>query len=441
MNDSMKLSPRFSHTSAISATLVAILAIYRLITINNIIPLPSILHQGHIPCLNSSSSVQLRDVPSDMPSTLSKYIYWHREMRECLSSSNCQSTPQLLVWRCRSDTTKDCAGIGDRFRGIQFALLLAIVSNRVLFVNWPQDHFALDVALTPALIDWRPPLSVDLSQNWTTLDWFRCTKLETCPMDTNLPNDTMLVSPNIDHPYIDISRDSISKLHAAFNNLSITSRQPSVSIEKVLRNPHVSAIFKDIHPEFIPLREIIRLLSRTLFQPSNDVLSMMRASMPRYAKQPYIGIHMRTGDDLNESTMGRFVQLSQYRDEGIHGILNCARLLMPRENLKIFLAADSASLKEKFKDVARSKNMLVTTLSESPIHIDKQRELFTGPYKLKVCRSYLAIFADLLLLAGGERIITTGSGFANASFFLGDASTLHVMKAIGNNVICRIVMG
>ncbi|KAG2494898.1 hypothetical protein HYH03_006833 [Edaphochlamys debaryana] len=78
---------------------------------------------------------------------------------------------KYLVWTCflqhdRNFDRTHCAGLGDRMRGIAFAVRLAAATQRVLLVHQevpaPLEHF-----LAPAHIDWRltPDLGIDTARD------------------------------------------------------------------------------------------------------------------------------------------------------------------------------------------------------------------------------------------------------------------------------------
>lgn len=81
------------------------------------------------------------------PAWLAEYAAWQRKARLLQSS-------KFLVWTCMYGQKQSCGGLGDRLRGIMWALRVAVASGRVLMLH--QDSpAAMGAFWTPGSIDWR----------------------------------------------------------------------------------------------------------------------------------------------------------------------------------------------------------------------------------------------------------------------------------------------
>ena len=68
------------------------------------------------------------------------------------SQLNATEQVRTLTWSC--DNSAKCAGLGDQFHRIQFVLLLAMISDRVLTLFWNDENLKTMKYLEPNQIDW-----------------------------------------------------------------------------------------------------------------------------------------------------------------------------------------------------------------------------------------------------------------------------------------------
>ena len=77
---------------------------------------------------------------------LANYTAFHKQEK------NGEGTKRL-IWIC--DVHKLCGGLADRVRGVAYALIPAMLSQRVLILDWRNSQFGEQSFLQPNTIDWR----------------------------------------------------------------------------------------------------------------------------------------------------------------------------------------------------------------------------------------------------------------------------------------------
>ena len=100
---------------------------------------------------NDPSSNFDRTTAIHLAHLLLSYRRQHIRWRKLLLEGNVEEI-RTLTWYCDSW----CGGLGDRVRGIGFSLMLAMISNRLLLVQWrqPFDLERQNNIFEPAAIDW-----------------------------------------------------------------------------------------------------------------------------------------------------------------------------------------------------------------------------------------------------------------------------------------------
>ena len=95
-----------------------------------------------------------------MRKKLLDYARWHAQVRrELVQEGEPSHKNRFLVWTCGSGgAPKTCGGWGNRLLGIVSGLMLAIVTERVFLIHWPDDScVALSDYFGSEWIDWRMP--------------------------------------------------------------------------------------------------------------------------------------------------------------------------------------------------------------------------------------------------------------------------------------------
>lgn len=363
---------------------------------------------------NSSRNWTLTPLHDDAPRSLRKYATWHAQARLCLCDPGCNTPVRVLVWRCAEGT--GCAGIGDRIRGINVLFLLAMGSERVLFIDLPQgihSPFSLTAALRPAAIDWTLPACNTLN-DVPHLNWH------------NLESATNAPLP--DGSRFNIVKDDLFTRLRHYPQVAIGVNSGIQTFGDLLRRYNNAGRFLDLHSDVLPVMHALRAFALTLFTPSNAVQSRLRGVLPPQFALGFVGVHARTGEDVNEKNNRRFRHLRNTTLVAA-ALLRCAQLADARRTQRVFLASDAHSVKREFVRLARRHHVQVALVPAKAIHLMAPAP--TDHYNDRdlrntICDDYLNVFVDLVGLASADAVVMTGSGFARAAYFLGNASDLRV---------------
>lgn len=380
---------------------------------------------------------ELIDAPTFAPDSLRRYVRWHRSARECLASAECEAKPPVLVFQCIPGVS--CGGLGDRFRGIHLTFLLAVMSRRVLLIDWPAgEHsiFPLTIALTPASIDWRLPSTLPLPlpssissslryahSEWKLLEWSTLDNFHQLPLDR---------SSNLT---IDLATDIID-LSSLPRYLAIATNMPHSVMFRALHSKTFTREFPDFNAKEMKPSVLLRSITQALFLPTQAVLHLakpLRSEIPH----PYISVHVRTGDDLNEKRRPRFKDMQSQFSSIAHSLLSCAARLTDGIVRPIFLASDSTRFKAEFLQIATTLGVDVHMLQAPALHVGRDNASAAKLSAHEKCQSFLNVFVDLVLLSKGDVIITTKSGFSKSAYYLASSHALVKGYSPTNNSYCK----
>lgn len=378
----------------------------------------------------SSIRTSSRTTSGGIPDSVSKYIAWHTRNRPCYESgSSCYGRrPPSLIWHCPREGIVACAGVGDRFRGIQVALALAIATDRMFFLDWPDHPVPLTTAIIPGTIDWQVPATLNAS-GLPTLDWFFCRPPRKCRPGGHIPDNEHLPNVNYAPPDINLQTDDLTAILAPNRDIAISIRIPSQTAVKLFRNPHFKTRFAELAALRIPAWSLARAFMNALFVPAPAVRAVMdHVLSPDSAREGYTSVHARTGYDVGERSDNRFRHISAHASTYAAELYTCSLKLLSTTK-RMFLASDSVLYKSEFAKYAMRDGVELNYIGEKAFHFgrsDRRDADFEEREKAEL--GFVNVFADLFLLAGGQTIVTTGSGFATAAYMLGNASLLHVAK-------------
>eukprot|EP00177_Eucheuma_denticulatum_P008357 GFKZ01015205.1.p1 GENE.GFKZ01015205.1~~GFKZ01015205.1.p1 ORF type:complete len:513 (-),score=23.86 GFKZ01015205.1:116-1495(-) len=388
--------------------------------------------------------------PAAIPS-LAAYLRAHHATYRCLENAACLTPPQnVLIWRCPSPDPLSCAGLGDRFRGILFSFLLAIATNRTFLLDWPAAPYPLHSALHPRHLNWFPPSELLASMRERPpphLPWFLCQPPRECTEGGHMPHTAHLPMPvpaggEDKGGEVDLARADLPTVLAEFPVLTIATRLKLSALPLFLSNPHVTPRMPRMPATDSPLfaRSLLRLqreLFRVLFRPAPDLASQLEAKVFG-AGVPYVGIHARTGVDVGETRDPRFQYLAEKENRTAKLLLRCARKV--GAGGRVYVASDSQRLKQQVREMGGGMGVEVRCLEDRALHFG----IRSGVREAKGtegCDRFLSVFVDLMALAGGEGMVITGSGFANAAFLMGNVGALAVAR-VGEQVgECEVVDG
>lgn len=369
------------------------------------------------------SDFKKADVPESAPPTIHEYVMWHEKARACICDPNCEVKPHVLVQRCTPGTS--CGGFGDRIRGLNLIFLIAVASKRVLFIDFPSAEYNLfdfTTALLPGAIDWRLP-KCNSFKDAPFLNWYLLKR----PQFASTPDGNAL----------DLISDNVPRKLKPYPNLSISSNSLLTVTVGLIHRLNKEGELLQLSPSKIKPRDLFRIISRTMFVPSEAVANRVRKALPsRFSEVGYVAIHARIGEDVEENKIARFSQFTNY-SEISSALLRCAITSNNGTSRPVFLASDSQSLKTAFMDVAREQGVEVAMIGGKALHVAQPLRRHKGRSAEKVCDDYINVFADLFLLGRAHAIIMNGSGFARAAFYMGNASDFLVGYA--GRAVCNSV--
>lgn len=370
---------------------------------------------------------------------LHSYEEWHAVQRNCMQKQTCN--PPVIIWQCPHRDYSKCAGLGDRMRGLQFAFLLAIATKRVLLIDWPTKPFPLQTVVSPARVDWTM-LNNYKSPHKTNLylDWYSCIKSLPCgsptshrfPHFNHLPMRNAsfplanLSSTDIAPPSVDISKDDLRQIWLPYKVIRLTERLVPPAIQALQRNEHLKPYLGAL--EHYSLLDIQRLMTQTLFAPSKSVHHRMRKFF--LTNKPYIGLHLRSGEDFNEIDH-RFDIIKKNEKRTVINMLKCITALVSNKSapfdqfsgkpLHVYIASDSKNLKSLFRKYGKQFKVRVHMMSQKTMHIEKTRRKDFNSNNAQL-RTFRNVFVDIFMLSGGSVLLGTGSGFSNTSWAFSDST-------------------
>lgn len=360
--------------------------------------------------------ITLQPPSSALPSHLKSYIRWHKQQYHCLKTSECPR-PALLIWRCKDNDPFICAGIGDRFRGIQFSFLLAVATRRLFLIDWPPHPFPLYEALLPVSLNWLSP--IPLNHSYPLLDWFACEKRKKCTENGHMPNPIDL--PNVDHVSgdIDLSTDDVPSILKSYQNLVISTRFRPATMRLFQTNKFLNSVLPGVFEkgELIALQ---RLIIQSLFRPTRQVLQSLPKQMNEQAS--FYGMHVRVGTDLGETKGPRFIFANNNERLVAKRLIDCLQVMYTDAKV-LFLASDSSEMRRLIVDIGRERGISVLVIEQKALHFGLQKQMILFGNAMKY-DSFLKVFVDMVGLSRAKAVIGTRSGFARSAILMGNSKQL-----------------
>lgn len=320
------------------------------------------------------------------------------------------------------------------------ALGLAMVTKRLFLLDWPSDPYPLSTALYPHLIDWTIPPSVTRTflESLPKVNWFFCPQNRPktlCP--GAIPPTNAL--PVIDAPnLIDIAKDDVISAFKNHKSFSIACRLRTANVNLLIKNPYNAKRFSDLQPETISPVSLQRKLRSILFRPSKNLLRVMSRAVPTAFKQGYVGLHIRSGIDFEEPH-DRFKDVIKDLNGTTIAIFSCALRLA--SNIKqIFAATDSIEAKVLLAQLAQRHGFGFKTTKTPAIHFGlvSAADRLSRLDENDRLNAFLGVFADMLVMSEAKIIFTTGSGLAQNSFWMGNATALVTVETVNGKVKCLV---
>lgn len=356
-----------------------------------------------------------RDKLYHLPRSIRNYVRWHSKMHDCIRKNSCSSSkPKILLWRCPDGLLYRCGGLGDRMRGIQFSLLLAILTHRIFLVEWPNEPFPFTEAVVPSFLNWTFPryMNVDewgvlLHTRWPILNWEDCYPQSLCLRRREKPSHNIPALPK----HIDMEKHDLRVVLNKVDNITITTSASFSSVSKLLEHKTLMKMFSDLSPNVMEKVIVHKILLQLLFQPSPAVLKYLHNLAPiKHSTKSYVAVHARTGRDFGEHINPRFSMLPNSTILAKQ-LLSCVELVIDRNARVVFLASDSVELKKNFISLARGRNIYTITEMIPATHVGRKWGVSRSLQKQQLFSSFLNVFVEFFGLALAKRIIGNRSGF------------------------------
>lgn len=371
-----------------------------------------------------------------LPPTIQEYVDWHARMYSCLSYKNCSEEPKILIWRCPFDLSNKCSGLGDRFRGIQFSVLLAILTKRVFFIEWPGEPYPFTDVVQPSVINWKVPRGINYKNwgvvahyRWPDLNWLSCPSEIKCSSFSTFQSKAFGVVTDATN----MEKADLMGIFSEIPNLSIYTTATGDSTNKLFNNNYLVESKQDIIPSTVGIMNLYKVLLKILFRPSSGVWQKMKGyGLLRGIYSHYMAIHLRTGTDIGEQKLPRFRSFPN-EELLVKQLFECLDKFSDSESLHlpIFLASDSATFKKKFMKEGRKRSIPVISNFISPIHISKlgKRERAPGAESWK---KFINLYVEFFGIANAVRIIGNRSGFSKMAYYTGNAK--HYIRFTPSNI-------
>lgn len=415
--------------------------------------------------------------PPALPPSLARYVRWHARARACLLSAGRDAgcarvaagsdgararVPGALVWRCRSRST--CAGFGDRLRGIDALLLMAVATRRLFFIDFRQgvnDVAPVTLAVTPALIDWSlPPHLAHTDPASTTLPFLNWHNVHSPHALPAFPPRAPPFDPYVHAPRRAFGNASVVAVacNVGRNVFAAIRRTPYLTTELDLRSRTQTTTFisSDLSPHTLPDLQLARAFAQILYTPSASVSTRAHALLnavappprPGSPAPPFAAVHVRTGAQLGEGDVGRF---STMRDAGVvrrallacvhEALANCSPVTgsacekrdtdaNPYPSTRgMFITGDDPAVKYAVAEAARRDGFHPVVVAGPAAHVGlpprSSAQTPAAPRPAQACTDLLDVFVDLVVMSRAQLVVSTGSGFARAAYLWGNASSLH----------------
>lgn len=363
----------------------------------------------------------------------------------------CNERLRLLVWRGELGFI---GGFGDRWKGLQFVLALAIATRSVFLLEWPhqaQTPYDLSAALHPTYIDWRLQPFIVKAISAVKDDQQITVQLLRDPDGTAIGRPYSFSNPFASRQQEQRLEANVSDFNAALAPYDVVFVRNTFlagdDIVRLAKNQHHTWRFDGLtHLDYIPMQ---RVLTRFMFRPSPAVAFLARQrSFPHGL--PYVGVHMRTGIDVLETSDQRFRQVSDVavHDTLISTVLSCIRRHAgtymvggsggrrnSNNKMRLFVASDSKMLKQRFVEYAQRNGhdnevIIVNTNLRFVWHMDRQRSDLFDNYD-EHCLAFLDIFADAYALSEAVSIVYLPSNFPEAAVGFGNVKAWHKLQGNG----------
>lgn len=367
--------------------------------------------------LAHGNATMMRSIKTFERLAITDYTEWHALTRNALEIALAEKSPKhpprLLVVRSDLSLTH---GLGDRFRGIVSAYFIAVLSRRLLLIDWTapiplttvfispsQANFTYDPRLLPSVAPYNDSQVVSGNYYYQT--------------DTHHVNTTTLFLDSV--PLPNVTRWFTAPEYRRQNNFLLhrLSRlhplPPCVAIPLVLRN-----LFQSTPELQAAIRQ--RLLTPTL----QKLISVNN--------EPYIALHARLGYGLGELEKDARRFDLQRAGTSLRGMARCfVDTALAHSNQyssssapQFFLATDTP----EFQPLVASElaaRLPTATLAYVDVDVKHLRDLSVDVGH--DVATFMNTFLDLFLMSSATSIINLRSGFSDLAVWMGALCNQYVV--------------
>ncbi len=357
---------------------------------------------------------------------LERYAAFHKRAKG-------EEDGRKLVWLC--DVYHYCGGMADRLKGIAYALLLAMFSNRVLQISWGDSVSGESAYLQPNVIDWILPVEVYeelyIEEVFMYVDGVSPEVIADEVLQYHNPIYLYFIHLGsvLDNGLgVDVSYEQLKEsLRLIESEVPVmlalgTNMEPSslLSRNKTADQPWIAsgmedAGLADLSPEDID--GIVGIIFRYLFRFSEDLMAEVAVAQQvlGLGSLTYTGVHVRTGFAGTTSQESvdhpKLIRYPWQWDR----VLQCAAITADEhvdENSLIFLATDSPLVKHMALSAHGSR---LRTLDNSVLHLDRLGKIPHDQFANET-EGTLSVFVELILLAQAHvQVCSPGSGYTLVS--------------------------
>ena len=371
---------------------------------------------------------------------LAVYTDFHTHERQ-------RESARRLVWVC--DVRSHCGGLADRIKGITHALVLAMLSRRVLLLDWHGREFGEQTYLESNLIDWRlteeERKKVYPGEDYN--DDYEQDKLDSRSNEDIADSVafihilSVLGGLGVDMSAEDL-RISLDAIEGRWTWILLASNMEPSSLVNTTKTASLEWIqqgmaglgLNTLTPDEIDA--LVGLVFRYLFRFSGEVPGEVEGArrVLGLQDQPYVGVHVRTGfagsvdqESVNHPKLYR--ESWQWEDTLSCGFRHATEHL--GSDALVFVATDSNLVKNKTLDVGRYRGR-VRSLESSLVHLDL---LEKAPHEAGETEreGVLSVWVEMVLLAESHSIVMGESGFA----FLAQSLCFTPSERKINGVTCK----
>ena len=374
----------------------------------------------------------------DLETRYAKYLEVLALYTEFHAQERGKEGSKRLLWVC--DVYSACGGLADRVKGVAYALTLAILSRRVLLLDWRDSQFGEQAFLQPNLIDWRLTQEERIAaypENgaYDTVYYYNdhAGSPDNSSRDQNKPSPYN--GPVLLHLFsilgglgVDVSsktlESSLEALDDSWEWVLLASNMEPSSLTNGTKTASQQWIRKGMAVlglSSLSDREIdgglIGLVFRYLFKFSDGLrreVELARGALGLSGGgEAYVGVHVRTGflgwEQQESVRHPKLYRSPQQWEKTLTCSLHFANSRLGHKSL-IFLATDSNLVKNGTLDVRKYEGR-IRSLDNSVVHLDR---LEKAPHEADSFETegVMSVWVELILLAEAHGLVMGDSGFS-----------------------------